>query len=65
MGFFEHLAKYRDSSGYEPPAGSEPDPTQFLPGSDDKVALLRRRIEQGQELWSEKDRLVYDEDDEA
>jgi hypothetical protein len=31
--------------------GKEPDPTDFLPGTPDKVAVLEARADRGEDLW--------------
>lgn len=34
-----------------------PIPTDALPGSPEKIEVLRRRVENGQKLWHPRDRL--------
>lgn len=50
----EAIASGRGDMGYQPgPAGV---PCQARPGSREKVAALAARIENGQELWHERDK---------
>ena len=39
-------------------------PTEALPGSDEKFEELKRRVEAGEPLWHDADRLVYDDSSE-
>lgn len=42
---------------------SKPQPTDALPGSEEKIDVLRARIENGEELFHEDDRLKYSDED--
>ena len=44
---------------------SEYDSTKALPGSDEKLAVLADRVEQGLPLWHPADRRTYDDRDRA
>ena len=35
--------------------------TEAMPGSDEKLAILARRVQSGLPLWHPKDRRVYDD----
>lgn len=37
------------------------DPTEALPGTQEKLAILAERVEQGLPLWHPEDRRSYDE----
>ena len=50
---YEHLKLHGDDQEFEPTR--KPKPTRVAPGSDDKVMLLRRRVELGEELWHDQD----------
>ena len=42
---------------------TEPEPTDAMPGSWEKLQVLIERAANGQELWHPDDRLIYDETD--
>ena len=49
----EHLDEFKSDDGYEPSA--LPQPTDFPPGSPDKVQLMRERLERDEHLWHPND----------
>jgi hypothetical protein len=55
---FEAITKYGHDEDYEP----KPDvlffPTMFSPGSDEKIEVLRQRVELGLPLWHEQDEKI-------
>ena len=42
---------------------SEYDSTEALPGSDEKLDILARRVQSGLALWHPSDRRTYDDND--
>ncbi len=56
---FEAILKYGHDEGFAPLADSGFSRTNAPAGSDDKIELLRRRVEQGQPLWHTEDRCGY------
>lgn len=56
---FEAIIKYGHDEDFAPREGSEFIPTNAPAGSDDKIELLRRRVEGGQPLWHDEDRCDY------
>ncbi len=56
---FEAILKYRHDEGFAALADSGFSPTNAPPGSEDKIKLLCRRVEQGQPLWHTEDRCDY------
>ena len=56
---FEAILKYGHDEGFAPLADSGFSPTNAPAGSEDKIELLRRRVEQGQPLWHTEDRCDY------
>lgn len=43
-----------DSDGMPEPV-ELPSPTEYPPGSKEKIEILRRRVEESQQLWHEDD----------
>jgi hypothetical protein len=44
----------------EPTNTARYDPTQALPGTDEKLSILAERVRRGLPLWHPSDRLSYD-----
>ena len=42
---------------------AEDQPTKHLPGTPEKIEILKERLENGEELWHPDDRKFYDPDD--
>lgn len=38
---------------------AKPKPTQAIPGSPEKIEILRQRVEQGTALWHEQDKMKF------
>lgn len=55
---FEAILKYGHDEDFAP-REDEFSPTNAPAGSDDKIELLRRRVEDGRPLWHEEDRHDY------
>jgi len=60
MNIHEHIAKTGRDDGFDTPP---PKPTDYMPGSDDKLMTLVRRAEAGDGLFSDDDRLHFSEDE--
>ena len=56
---FEAILKYGHDEDFAPMENDEFSPTNAPAGSDDKIELLRRRVQGGQPLWHEEDRRDY------
>ena len=56
---FEAILKYGHDEDFVPKENEEFNPTNAPAGSDDKIELLRRRVEGGQPLWHNEDRCDY------
>jgi hypothetical protein len=56
---FEAILKYGHDEDFAPMENDEFAPTNAPAGSDDKIELLRRRVQGGQPLWHEEDRRDY------
>lgn len=56
---FEWSRTFKDDLGYEPMGVGSP--TEATPGSPDKIAILRERVERGQRLWRDGDHSVMDD----
>lgn len=56
---FEAILKYGHDEDFAPSADGNFSPTDAPAGSEDKIELLRRRVETGQPLWHEEDRRDY------
>ena len=56
---FEAILKYGHDEDFAPKVDGNFSPTDAPAGSDDKIELLRRRVEGGEPLWHEEDRCDY------
>jgi hypothetical protein len=56
---FEAIIKYGHDEDFFPASSSEFEPTDAPAGSPEKIEVLRRRVEQGQPLWHNDDRMDY------
>ena len=56
---FEAILKYGHDEDFVPKENEEFQATNAPAGSDDKIELLRRRVEGGQPLWHNDDRCDY------
>ena len=56
---FEAILKYGHDEDFAPVADDDFDATNAPAGSSDKIEMLRRRVEEGQPLWHDKDRSDY------
>ena len=56
---FEAILKYGHDEDFAPTEDSEFLPTNAPAGSEDKIELLRRRVEEGKPLWHTEDRRDY------
>jgi hypothetical protein len=56
---FEAILKYGHDEDFMPAATEEFEPTEAPAGSEEKIEILRRRIEQGVPLWHDSDRQDY------
>lgn len=56
---FEAILKYGHDEDFAPAESDSFAPTDAPAGSDEKIAELRRRIEQGVPLWHDEDRVDY------
>ena len=56
---FEAITKYGHDEDFTPRADGHFEPTNAPAGSEDKIELLRQRVETGQPLWHEEDRRDY------
>lgn len=58
---FEYLLEHGDDEGFEPNIDSpEFSASVAMPGSDQKIEELRRRVELGLPLWHSDDRVTFD-----
>lgn len=55
---FEALLKYGHDEDFSPKPSEAYQPTSFSPGSNDKIEVLRRRVELGLPLWHPQDNLL-------
>lgn len=55
---FEAITKYGHDEDYEPKPDTLFFPTMFSPGSDEKVEVLRQRVELGLPLWHDNDEKI-------
>lgn len=55
---FEALTKYGHDEDYEPKPDTLFFGTMFSPGSDEKIEVLRQRVELGLPLWHKDDEKV-------
>ena len=56
---FDAILKYGHDEDFMPSDREDFEPTDAPAGSEDKIAILRRRIEQGMPLWHDSDRQDY------
>lgn len=56
---FDAILKYGHDEDFAPEASSNFEPTAAPAGSDEKIEILRRRIEMGLPLWHTDDRQDY------
>ena len=56
---FEAILKYGHDEDFAPNAGDDFDATEAPAGSEAKIEVLRRRVEQGLPLWHNSDRVDY------
>jgi hypothetical protein len=56
---FEAILKYGHDEDFVPRRGHDFEPTSAPAGSEDKIEILRRRVERGQPLWHGEDRGDY------
>lgn len=56
---FEAILKYGHDEDFAPAADDGFSPTDAPAGSEDKIELLRNRVETGQPLWHNEDRRDY------
>ena len=56
---FEAILKYGHDEDWKPEPDDEFACTDAPAGSDDKIEILRRRVELGQPLWHDSDRVDY------
>jgi len=56
---FEAILKYGHDEDFAPKVDGNFVPTDAPAGSEDKIELLRRRVETGQPLWHDEDRCDY------
>jgi hypothetical protein len=56
---FEAILKYGHDEDFAPAKSETFSPTDAPAGSDAKIAIMRRRIEQGVPLWHDEDRIDY------
>ncbi|MCA9187387.1 MAG: hypothetical protein R3E01_12450 [Pirellulaceae bacterium] len=56
---FEAILKYGHDEDFVPSAGDDFAPTDAPAGSEDKIEMLRLRVERGLPLWHEQDRCDY------
>ncbi len=56
---FEAILKYGHDEDFAPVEDGEFEPTNAPAGSDDKIELLRQRVQSGQPLWHGEDRCDY------
>ena len=56
---FEALLRYGHDEDFDPQADDNFLPTDAPAGSAEKIDVLRKRVELGQPLWHEDDRVDY------
>lgn len=56
---FEAILKYGHDEDFDPQADDNFLPTDAPAGSEEKIDVLRRRVELGQPLWHNDDRVDY------
>ena len=58
---FEQIVKHGNDAGWEPPRESEP--TNALPGSEEKIEVMAERLRRGETLLHPDDVKCYEEVD--
>ena len=56
---FEAILKFGHDEDFAPEASDEFEPTDAPAGSEEKIEILRRRVEMGLPLWHHSDRCDY------
>jgi hypothetical protein len=56
---FDAILKYGHDEDFNPVAADDFSATDAPAGSDEKIEALRRRVELGQPLWHDSDRMDY------
>ena len=56
---FEAILKYGHDEDFAPEVTDDFVPTDAPAGSDEKIETLRRRVEMGEPLWHDMDRMDY------
>jgi len=56
---FEAILRYGHDEDFAPQHSSDFHPTDAPAGSQEKIEILRRRVELGQPLWHTDDRVDY------
>jgi len=56
---FDAILKYGHDEDFDPLAGEDFLPTDAPPGTAEKIDILRKRVELGQPLWHDEDRVDY------
>lgn len=56
---FEAILKYGHDEDFAPEATDDFEATDAPAGSDEKIEILRRRVELGLPLWHDSDRVDY------
>ena len=59
MNVFEAILKYGHDEDFTPDGGDDFTPTDAPAGSEEKIDVLRSRVEQGMPLWHNEDRRDY------
>ncbi|PHS13236.1 MAG: hypothetical protein COA78_07345 [Blastopirellula sp.] len=56
---FDAILKYGHDEDFAPEVDNDFVPTDAPAGSDQKIEIMRNRIEMGQPLWHQEDRFDY------
>ena len=56
---FEAILKYGHDEDFSPTTTEQFEKTEAPAGSQEKIEILRRRVEQGEPLWHNQDRADY------
>lgn len=56
---FEAILKYGHDEDFAPEASNDFEATDAPAGSDEKIEILRRRVQSGMPLWHGSDRVDY------
>ena len=59
INVFEAILKYGHDEDFSPTETGEFEATEAPAGSDEKIDILRRRVELGLPLWHSSDRVDY------